>query len=66
MHAWAHFLYTATRIPGEEEIRIGYDPQGREIEMVAVLTLQGWLNYHAMTPPSKRTKTEIDRALRRR
>ena len=54
------------RIPGECEMRTGYDPQGRYIEMVGVLLADGaWLIYHAMTPPSKKTLREIENARRR-
>lgn len=64
--AWEHYTYAAIRVPGERELRIGFDLQGRELEMVGALTTDGWLVYHAMIPPSKKTRKEIQRALGRR
>lgn len=32
--AWESYCFAAVRIPGEREMRTGYDPQGRYIEMV--------------------------------
>lgn len=63
--AWMNFEVAATRTPGERELRIGRDPHGRELEMVGVLTIEGWLIYHAMTPPSKKTRKEVEKAMRR-
>ena len=64
--AWESYCFAAVRIPGEREMRTGYDPQGRYIEMVGVLLADGvWLVYHAMTPPSKKTLREIENARRR-
>lgn len=62
IYAWLNYRYAATRIPGEQEIRTGFDLKGRELEMVGVLTEEGWLVYHAMTPPSKKTRKEIRQA----
>ena len=53
------------RVPGEVEMRIGYDLRGRRIEMAGRLLEDGWLVYHAMTPPSKKTEREIAEAMRR-
>lgn len=64
--AWESFELAATRVPGEREMRIGYDARGRCLEMVGVLTESGWLVYHAMTPPSKKTLTELRRCQTRR
>lgn len=64
--AWESYCFAAVRIPGECEMRTGYDPQGRYIEMVGVLLADGaWLVYHAMTPPSKKTLREIENARRK-
>ena len=64
--AWESYCFAAVRIPGECEMRTGYDPQGRYIEMVGVLLADGaWLVYHAMTPPRKKTLREIENARRR-
>lgn len=62
IYAWQNFHVAAVRIPGEREMRVGFDFKGRELEMVGVLTVDGWLVYHAMTPPSKKTRSEIKRA----
>lgn len=57
--AWENYRFAAVRVPGEQEMRTGYDPHGRYIEMVGVLLADGvWLIYHAMTPPSKKTLKE--------
>lgn len=54
------------RVPGELEVRIGFDPLGREIEMVGSLLAGGdWLVYRAMTPPTKKVRGEIEKAMRR-
>lgn len=65
MTAWNYFEFAAVRIPGEVEMRIGYDLKGRRIEMAGRLLEDGWLIYHAMTPPSKKTEREIEKAMRR-
>lgn len=48
-----------------EYVCIGYDPKGQLLEMVGTMTNDGWLIYHAMTPPSKKTLKEIEEARRR-
>ena len=64
--AWENYCVAAVRIPGEREMRTGYDLRGRDVEMVGVLLADGaWLVYHAMTPPSKKTLKEIENARRR-
>ena len=55
--AWENYVTRAVRVPAEREMRIGFDSCGRELEMTGVLLASGqWLVYHAMTPPSKKTK----------
>ena len=61
-YAWEHFAIAATREVGHREMRVGFDLKAREIEMVGVLTADGWLVYHAMTPPSKKTMDEMAKA----
>ena len=66
--AWENACYEALRPDSPnfpEYLWVGMDGNGREIEMVGVPTEGGWLVYHANTPLSKRTRTEIDRARRR-
>lgn len=64
--AWENYVVGAVRVPGEIEVRIGIDPSGREVEMVGSLIQDvGWLVYHAMRPPTKKVRREIERAMRR-
>lgn len=47
------------RVP-HEYIAVGADRKGRLIEMVVLRSSsKSWLVYHAMTPPSKKTLTEL-------
>ena len=62
LSAWANTVTVAFRADGDRErqIGVGSDPNGRLVEMVAVRTDDGgWLIYHAMTPPSHKTLTEL-------
>ena len=61
-YAWEHPTLSATRIVKERELRVGFDLKGREIEMVGALTADGWLVYHGMTPPTKKTRKELEMA----
>ena len=66
--AWENAVESALRIDSPnfpEYVRIGLDAKGRIIEMVGTQARDGWLVYHAMTPPSKKTMVEIKRAKRR-
>ena len=64
--AWEHYFMSAVRVPTEREVRIRFDLRGRELEMVGVQLGDGsWLVYHAMTPPSKKTKREMAKKKRR-
>ncbi len=63
--AWRGCHAAAVRVPGEREVRLGFDNKGRELEMVGVMLETGWLVYHAMTPPTKRFKREMEKARRR-
>lgn len=62
----ASYAWAATKELGERELRVDFDGLGRELEMVGVLTTDGWLAYHAITPPSRKTMREVEQALRRR
>lgn len=65
--AWENYVVGAVRVPGEVEVRIGVDPSGRDVEMVGSLIQDsGWLVYHAMRPPTKKVRREIERGMRRR
>ena len=67
-HAWENSYYEALRPDSPnfpEYLWIGEDTRGREVEMVGVRTSDGWPIYHADTPPSRRTRIEIEHARRR-
>jgi hypothetical protein len=67
--AWDNFLLSGIRAESKrfpEVLRVGHDRQGRELEMVGALLEDGWLVFHAMTPPSKKTLSELDRIRRNR
>lgn len=53
-HAWENYVRKQHRkTPSEDEILVvGYDVQGKVLEIVAVLRECGVLVYHAMTPPT--------------
>ena len=60
--AWENALVSAPRTSKEtnEHIALGFDNDGRLLEIVAVRLEGGsWLIYHAMTPPSKKTYAEL-------
>ena len=59
--AWEHYILLAVRVPGESEVRLGFDLKARELEMVGVLEDDGdWFVYHAMTPPTEKFLREAD------
>lgn len=62
--AWEDYVDRADREVAARELRIGFDLKGRELEMVGILAKDGWLVYHAMTPPTKKTYAEMERARR--
>jgi len=67
--AWENFLLSGMRAKSKrfpEEVRVGYDKQGREIEMVGTMSEGSWLIFHAMTPPSKKMIIELDKIRRNR
>lgn len=60
-HAWAGRIATATRRGrhAEEVVAVGFDANGRMLEMVAVEQADGSaLVFHCMTPPSAKTLRE--------
>ncbi|MDR3053341.1 MAG: hypothetical protein LBU48_05730 [Coriobacteriales bacterium] len=62
LHAWRNAFETATinRIDGAiDQVAIGFDQNGRAIEMTARLKPFGLLIYHANTPPTPRTLKEL-------
>jgi len=46
-------------------LAIGWLPNGRDVEMVAVETVDGWLIIHAMSPVQPKFAREIEKAERR-
>ena len=62
--AWEHAADRALRVDSPnfpEYLCVGFDARGRSLEMVGAQTADGWLIYHAMTPPSKKTLSELRR-----
>lgn len=60
--AWEGAVLSTPRIGKEvdEYVAVGFDRNGRFIEMVGIRgELNDWLIYHAMTPPSDRTYSEL-------
>lgn len=63
--AWQRTIEFIRRADTDQWVAIGPAPDGRMVEMVAEKLPQGWLIYHAMTQPTRKTTAEI-RAVRRR
>ena len=63
--AWENPIACAVREVAERELRVGFDAKARLLEMVGVLCEGDWVVYHAMTPPSKKTVAELEKASRR-
>ena len=60
--AWENQYRMAIRTTdaGLRFVAVGMDQKGRELEMVAIRTAEvDWLVFHAMTPPSRRTRSEL-------
>jgi len=61
--AWQSCLRARIRLDKSpnEYIAVGADGNGRLVEMAVKSLPDGsWLIYHAMTPPSKKTLSELD------
>lgn len=60
LHAWNQCFRSAPRLrkPGEY-LAIGTDARGRLLEMAAVRLDDAWFVFHAMTPPSSKTISEL-------
>ncbi len=63
--AWQRTIEFIHRADTGQWVVIGPAPDGRMVEMVAESLPQRWLIYHAMTPPTRKTTTEIRSARRR-
>lgn len=60
--AWNEAIMSAPRIEKnpDEYVSLGFDSNGRLIEMAAARSAEGvWVIFHAMTPPSERTYREF-------
>lgn len=68
LHAWRDAIETA-RIERDggavDYVAVGFDQGGRAIEMTGRLKAFGILVYHANTPPTPRTLTELGLTRRR-
>jgi hypothetical protein len=63
LHAWRSSIVLVERIsamlPDAILVAVGFDAKGRQIEMVGAVKSTGAVHiFHAMTPPSKKTKRE--------
>ena len=66
--AWASVTKSIRRESDDEPPRwlmAGWLPDGRDVELIAVETISGWLVIHAMSPVQKKFKREIERVERR-
>ena len=60
--AWENYV-RMTRREGQDSyyVAVGFDENGRAIEMVAVETIESdWYIYHALTPPTKGVLRELE------
>ena len=62
LSAWHNAFAMAIRTTpeGDRFVAAGADAHGRLVEMVAVKNHEGYLIFHAMTPPSARTLIELN------
>ena len=61
-HAWINAVAMARRdnVDGTQDyVAIGFDQSGRPIEMVAAKNQNGFLVFHANTPPTARAFREL-------
>lgn len=66
--AWHSVVRSIKRESDDEPPRwlmVGWLPDGREVELIAVELLTGWLIIHAKSPVEKKFKAEIERTQRR-
>ena len=62
LHAWVNAVEVARREGDDgiiDYVAIGFDQNGRPIEMTANWNVAGFLIYHANTPPTARTFSEL-------
>lgn len=69
LQAWASVSKCIRRESADEPPRwlcVGWLPDGRSVELVAVETALGWLVIHAMAPVQPRFAKELEQVERRR
>ena len=61
LYAWKNFISKRHRdIPNTDQIiAVGFDRQGRFVQMVGIVKEDGVMIYHAMTPPTTSFLVEI-------
>lgn len=68
LEAFASVTKSIQRASDDEPPRwlmVGFLPNGKSVELIAVETISGWLIIHAMSPIQKKFKVEIERIERR-
>lgn len=68
LSAWGNVVENIQRASDDEPPRwlcVGWLPEGRSVELIAVETIFGWLIIHAMTPIQPKTAQEITDTKRR-
>lgn len=66
--AWNSVVRSIMRESAGEPPRwlmVGWLPDGREVELIAVETVAGWLVIHAKSPVQRKFREEIERTERR-
>lgn len=58
-------VFAASRNEPPRWLAIGWLPDGRSVELVAVELIRGWLIIHALSPVQKKFWQEIERARQR-
>jgi hypothetical protein len=62
LDAWGNCIRSVPRIAKNpnEHIAVGVDRKGRLIELIAIWSpADGWLIFHALTPPTKKSLAEL-------
>lgn len=62
IYAWMNYFESAQREATGSELRIGFTPSGKSVQMLGVRIEDGWLVFHAMSPVTKKVLREIEAA----
>ena len=62
IYAWQNYFESARRETTGSELRIGFTPDGRSVQMLGVRIEDGWLVFHALSPVTKKVLREIEAA----